>query len=249
MSRNGNKIQNAMILAAGFGTRLRPLTYHTPKPLLPVRGRPLIEHNLRLLKEAGIKKVVINLHHLGEQIKSFVGNGQRYGLKIHYSNERKILGTGGGIKKAQKFLTGGPFIVINGDVLIDIDLKKVVRSFYKKKCAALMVIRPLKKGESYSRLNIAKNGRLIGFGKGRYMFTGVQIFDPVIFKFLKEPSCLIESGYKKLFADKLPIQTFVHKGYWNDIGTMKSYVREILRLSAYGGSLRMTPSGSTGHDV
>lgn len=249
MSRNGNKIKHAMILAAGLGTRLRPLTYKTPKPLLPIKGMPIIDYNLRLLKKAGIKNVVINLHHLGGQIKKHVGSGKKYGLKIRYSNEPKILGTGGGIKKAEKYLKSSPFIVINGDVLVGINLKKIIAKYFKKRVAALMVVRRLKRGENYARLEIARGGRLKNFGRGSYMFTGVQVFDPIIFRFLKKPSCLIESGYKRLLAANLPVYTYIHKGYWNDIGSVKNYMREILRLSAFGGSLRMTPSGSLRHYI
>ncbi|MBI2092402.1 MAG: nucleotidyltransferase family protein [Deltaproteobacteria bacterium] len=184
MSRNLNNFR-AMILAAGLGTRLRPLTHKTPKPLLPVNGRPMIDFSLARVKKAGITNVIINLHYLGGQIKKYVGSGRRYGLKIRYLHEPKILGTGGGIKNAERFLNGGPFVVINSDTLIDIDLKKVI-------C-------------------------------GKYMFCGVQILEPIIFKFLKKPSCLIESGYKKLLRARLPVYTFVHKGYWNDIGTLQRY--------------------------
>jgi NDP-sugar pyrophosphorylase family protein len=213
----------AMILAAGFGTRLRPLTDKTPKPLLPVKGRPMIDYSLAHVKKAGIKEVIINLHYLGDQIKKYVGSGRRYGLKIRYTSEPKILGTGGGIKNAERFLKSGPFVVINSDTLIDIDLKKVISHHIKKGGAATMVVRRLKKGENYSKLDIAKNGVLKGFGKGQYMFTGVQILEPVIFKYLKKPSCLIESGYKKLLQAGLPVHAFIHKGYWNDIGTLQRY--------------------------
>ncbi len=209
----------AMILAAGLGTRLRPLTLKTPKPLLKVKGRALIDYNLKLLKKAGFKDVLINLHHLGGQIKEHVGSGRKFGLKVSYSNEPKILGTGGGIKKVQKFFKGRPFVVINADTLIQVDLKKLVKYHLAKRAAATMVVRRLKKGEPYARLDIVKSGRLVRFGSGRYMYTGVQVLDPVIFKFLKKPSCLIESGYKKLLANGLPVYAYTYKGYWNDVGT------------------------------
>lgn len=217
-----------MILAAGLGTRLRPVTFKTPKPLLPIAGRPLIDHNLEMLKRAGIKEVVINLHHLGGQIKRHVGNGGRYGLKVRYTREPKILGTGGGIKNAERYLKGSPFIVMNGDVLVDIDLKKVIARHFKEGCAATMVVRKMGRGEDYSKLHIAADGTLRGFGRGRHMFTGIQILEPSIFKLLKKPSCLIESGYKKMLARKQPINSYLHKGYWNDIGTFERYYLGIM---------------------
>lgn len=227
MSPNGNKIKNAMILAAGLGTRLRPLTFKTPKPLLPVGAMPLIDHALILLKNVGIKNVVINLHHLGGQIRAYVGSGRRHGLKVRYTFEKNILGTGGGIKNAEKYLKDGPFLVINGDVLIDIDLKGVILAYLKERPAALMVVRRLKKGEAYAKLDISK-GLLKGFGAGKFMFTGVQVFDPIIFKFLKRPSCLIGSGYKKLLEKGLNVAVIEHKGRWNDIGTIERYVESLL---------------------
>lgn len=211
----------AMILAAGLGTRLRPLTFKTPKPLLKVKGRALIDYNLELLKKAGIREVIINLHHLGGQIKRHVGNGRRFGLKVSYSNEPKILGTGGGIKKAEEFFKGGPFVVINADTLIDINLKKIIKYHLAKNAAATMVVRRLKKGEPYARLDIDKGGRLVRFGSGRYMYTGVQVLNSSIFKFFKKTSCLIESGYKQFLANGLPVYTYLYKGYWNDVGTLE----------------------------
>jgi len=112
----------AMVLAAGFGTRLRPLTDHIPKPLLPVGGRPMIEYTLLLLKKYGITEIIINLHHCGDQIIKTLGDGTQLGLSISYSDEQgEPLGTGGGLKKAEAFFEGAPFLVINGDIVIDIN--------------------------------------------------------------------------------------------------------------------------------
>ena len=106
----------AMILAAGLGTRLRPLTNTIPKPLLPIAGTPLIVWNLLLLKRYGFHDVVINLHHLGPMIEQAVGNGSRYGLRIIYSREPAILGTGGGLKQAELYFSGESVLVLHGYV-------------------------------------------------------------------------------------------------------------------------------------
>ena len=111
-----------MILAAGLGTRLRPLTNTIPKPLLPIAGTPLIVWNLLLLKRHGFHDVVINLHHLGPMIEQVVGNGSRYGLRIIYSREPAILGTGGGLKQAEPHFSGESVLVLNGDTLVELDL-------------------------------------------------------------------------------------------------------------------------------
>ncbi|MGI9328923.1 MAG: nucleotidyltransferase family protein [Pseudomonadales bacterium] len=111
-----------MILAAGRGERLRPLTDHTPKPLLPVAGKPLIERQIEQLAAAGVRDLVINLHHLGEQIASTLGNGERFGLSIRYSRESEKLETGGGLLNALPLLGDGPLWLLNGDVLLDLPL-------------------------------------------------------------------------------------------------------------------------------
>ena len=121
----------AMILAAGFGTRLRPLTNTIPKALLPIAGRPLIEYGLLFLKAHGIEEVVINLHHLGEKIRATLGDGSIYGLRISYSPEEPILESGGGIKNAQSFLDGEAFVVLNCDTIIDLDLTAATRGTRK----------------------------------------------------------------------------------------------------------------------
>ena len=117
----------AMIFAAGLGTRLKPLTDHMPKALVPVAGRPMLEHVILKLKEAGFTELVINIHHFGEQIIDFLKANQNFGLTIHISDERdRLLDTGGGIKKAATFFTGTePFLVHNVDILSNADLKEV----------------------------------------------------------------------------------------------------------------------------
>jgi UTP-glucose-1-phosphate uridylyltransferase len=114
-----------MVLAAGLGTRLAPITHTTPKPLVPVAGRPLLEHLLEFLRAGGIEEVVINLHHLGAKIQAHVGDGARFGLHVVYSAEDPILDTGGGIKKAEPLLAGEPFVVANGDSLLEVRLRCV----------------------------------------------------------------------------------------------------------------------------
>ena len=115
----------AMIFAAGLGTRLKPLTDHQPKALVPVAGRPMLEHVILKLKKAGFNELVINIHHFGEQIIDFLKANQNFGLTIHVSDERDLLlDTGGGIKKAEPFFQGNePFLVHNVDILSDTDLK------------------------------------------------------------------------------------------------------------------------------
>ena len=116
-----------MILAAGRGERLRPLTDHTPKPLLPIAGAPLIAHQVRWLAQAGIRDVVINLHHLGDAIATALGDGGAFGVRIAYSREATLLETGGGIVKALPLLGDQPFVILNGDTWTDYPFAQLSR--------------------------------------------------------------------------------------------------------------------------
>lgn len=116
----------AMILAAGRGQRLAPLTDRMPKPMVPIGGEPLVVHQLRWLQRAGVREVVINLHHLGEQIEAAVGDGGSFGVRVLYSHEEEPLETGGGIKKALPHLRPAPFLVLNGDIWTDYPFHKLL---------------------------------------------------------------------------------------------------------------------------
>lgn len=193
-----------MLFAAGRGERLRPLTDKTPKPLLPLGDRPLIDYSLFYLKKYGIEEVVINLHHLGEKIRQHVRDGKKYGLKIHYSEEKELLGTGGGLKKVEAhFKNETAFLTLNSDTLINCDLAELTLFHQKQKNPATLVIAPWQEG--YTRI------------KEKYLFTGLAVWSPVIFQELTpSPSNLItECG--------LVFSYFLHEGLWLDIGTKEKY--------------------------
>ncbi|NQX90411.1 MAG: nucleotidyltransferase family protein, partial [Halioglobus sp.] len=132
----------AMILAAGRGERMRPLTDHTPKPLLPVAGVPLIEHHIRRLARAGLCDIVVNVAHLGQQIVDYCGDGDQWGVTIHYSLEDTALETAGGIIAALPLLGGAPFLVVNGDVWTDYPFERLTGLTLRSgECAHLVMIR------------------------------------------------------------------------------------------------------------
>lgn len=219
----------AMLLAAGLGTRLRPLTNHTPKPLLPVNGLPIIIYTLALLKKYKIKDVVINLHHLGNQIRTLLGSGRKFGFNIKYSFEPKILGTGGGIKRAEKFLKGSPFLVFNADIIADINLKKLISFHKKKKSIATLVVRQNHSGK-FGSLYVDRNSNIISILKKpentrltrQTFFTGIHVLDKKFLRWQKprKKSCIIRNGYIPLLNQGKTIGAFIQKGYWNDLGTL-----------------------------
>ena len=130
----------AMILAAGRGERLRPLTNHTPKPLIKVRGQPVIAYTLTRLAELGIKKVVINACYLAEKLTHYVGDGSNWGVKIHWSHEQQCLDTGGGVVQALPHVGPEPFLVVNGDILWNMDLTPLLAAFDPQTMDGLLAV-------------------------------------------------------------------------------------------------------------
>lgn len=148
---------NAFILTAGFGTRLRPFTDHMPKTLVPVNGRPLILYTLAFLKHNGIRDVVMNLHHHGEKIPALLGNGAAIGMRIKYSREKKILGTGGGLRKALRRMAGNNILVVNGDVVADFSLKALIRQHQRSTDVMTMALYRHRQAERYGLIHYRGN--------------------------------------------------------------------------------------------
>jgi len=216
---------HAMILAAGFGTRLRPLTNTVPKALVPVAGRPLIEYGLLLLKAHGITEVIINLHHLGEKIRAALGDGSIYGLHITYSPEDPILETGGGIKNAQPFLDGETFVVLNCDTIVDLDLGALRAFHLQQRAAATLVLRPDPEAARYGILETDASRQIRRFlGQpaavseplSPYMFTGVQMLEPRVFAFTPEerPFSTTRETYPQMLRAGEPLYGFIYTGSW-----------------------------------
>ncbi|NOY85169.1 MAG: nucleotidyltransferase family protein [Nitrospirae bacterium] len=225
----------AMVLAAGFGTRLRPLTDHTPKPLLPVGGRPMIEYTLLLLKKHGITEIIINLHHCGDQIINTLGDGSQLGLSISYSEEQgEPLGTGGGLKKAEAFFEGAPFLVINSDIVIDIDLGKLISFHHEKRGLATLVLRACNDFSNFGAIEIDKNNQIHNIlGKletknqqtRKLMFTGLHVIEPCVLSDIPEniPYTSIIDTYIDLLRAKETLFGYETKHYWNDLGQLDRY--------------------------
>lgn len=219
------KITKAMVLAAGLGTRLRPLTYKTPKPMLELGPKRLIDYSLEYLAHYGIKEVMINLHHLGEQIYEYVGIGKRYGLRVFYSFEPTILGTGGGIKNVEMFFEGAFFVALNSDSLTNADLSDVIRSHFETNADATMVLKKKSAADPYEGVAV-KDGLVTGFANGGgHFYTGLQIIGSHMLHVLPREgaSCLINDGYKKLLERKAKINAYIYNGYFNDLGTPERY--------------------------
>ncbi|MFQ5598562.1 MAG: NDP-sugar synthase [Nitrospiria bacterium] len=222
-----------MILAAGFGKRLRPLTDILPKPLLEVGGRPLIDYGLLLLKKYGITEVWINLHHHGDRIVQAVGDGSRLGMRIQYSEEPEILGTGGGIKKMAADLGAESFIVLNGDIVVEVDLDQVLAFHRDKKAAATLVLRQAEDPAQYGVIEIDRTDRIRnildrtpweGKEKRRLMFTGVHILEPRVLDYIPSGRFYsIVDAYIEMLRNKNNLYGYLNEGYWNDLGEIDRY--------------------------
>jgi len=225
----------AMILAAGYGKRLLPLTRILPKPLFPVAGIPCIEYALSLAGSCGIKEAVINTYHKKEALVHALGSGFRSNIQIHFSHEETLLGVAGGIKKAEAFLKDGTFVVINSDTVIDIDLEKAIKFHRKKGGLVTMILRRDDHVGSFGIIGIDTEMRVKRFlkegaekkGLNETMFTGVHIFEPEIFQYIPAGmSCDIsKETYPLLIKKEAPVYGFLAESYWADIGSPAKYLR------------------------
>jgi len=221
----------AMVLAAGFGTRLKELTQNTPKPLLKVHDRPLIGYALHMLRMAGISEVVINLHHLGGLIKDELGEGRKFGLKISYSEEPEILGTGGGLKKAESLIGDSRFILVNSDIICDIDLQQVIQFHEAQRCLATMVVREDRRAVNFDEIKLDSEFNVLSINdlpqKHLHaiprMFTGIHLMEPEVFGFLQPTFSSIISGfYQRAIESGRRVKGYDFSGFWCDAGTPES---------------------------
>ena len=209
----------AMVLAAGRGERLRPLTDHTPKPLLPLRGRPLIEHLLEALAAAGVRQVVVNLAWLGDRIRESLGDGSRLGVAIDYSDEgAQALETGGGIYRALPMLGAGPFLVVNGDLWTDYPFASLIRpDALAPSDLAHLVLVP--NPPQHPRGDFAlENGRVRAQGASRHTFSGIGLYRAALFDGCA-PGAFPLAPLLRAAADSDRIAGSLYTGEWHDIGS------------------------------
>ena len=205
----------AMILAAGRGERMRPLTDHTPKPLLEVGGKALIEYHLIALRQAGIREVIINHAWLGEQIEARLGHGEGYGLQLQYSAEiPAALETAGGIIQALSRLGSEPFIVINGDIWCDYPLQQLPQQ-PEGLVHLVMVDNPPHNPQGDFCL---RNGRLQAEGQGKLTYSGIGVYRPELFAGL-EPGIRPLAPLLKAAMAREQVSGEHYRGQWVDIGT------------------------------
>lgn len=214
----------AMILAAGLGNRMRPLTDHTPKPLLCAANKSLIEYHLENLQRAGIQEVIINLAYLGEKIRAYLGSGERWNLHIHYSQEPEPLETGGAILQALELLGEESFLLINGDVWCDLEFSALVTKEVPAYKLGHLLLVPNPAFHPQGDFALGDSGILLEDPQKshpqRFTFAGISLLKPALvssYPNKREKFPLVETFRHAIAQQQLSGQ--VHRGHWSDVGT------------------------------
>jgi len=219
----------AMILAAGEGTRLKPLTEIYPKALIPVANKPVLERLITFLISHGVEEIIVNAHHHYQKMVDYLKGDNKFGARVEVRVEKKILGTGGGIKNTQDFWDQAPFIVINGDILTNIDLKKAYDYHLKRKNLVTLVVHDF---PVHNKIMVDDDMNILAIKRGTNVsgalaFTGIQVMSPAVLELMPEnQNYSIISCYKKIIDQAMPIRGYRVTGHsWIDIGTISDYLR------------------------
>ena len=239
----------ALVLSAGYGERLRPLTAKIPKPLLEVGGRPLIHYPLLMLRRAGITEVAINVHHLAGQIERALGRGDSLGINITYSPEPTLLGTGGPLAALRGFFGDEPFVMLNCDTIMGLDLTRMIGFHRERGALATFALRGGGDPDAYSRIEIDRDGRirrmrlLRGRARGEfddfpgelpsaieselkpYMYCGAMVCEPAAIAFAPStlPFSLMSDLFAPLAAQGLPLFGHVDASFFRTIDDLRGY--------------------------
>ncbi|MDA2928148.1 NDP-sugar synthase [Acidobacteria bacterium AH-259-G07] len=232
----------AMILAAGLGTRLYPLTAFRPKPAVPFLNRPFIHYSLELLQRAHVQDIVVNLHHLPNSITEAVEamkTEDQAPPQIVFSHEDKILGTAGAIGKVRDFLAGDTFVVCNGKIYFEEDLQRAICFHHERESIVTLLLVPYSEGDSYGSVFMDKENNITRFGSRKqkinsdlpYVFTGVHILEPEIFDFIPDaPSDTVKDLYPRLIEEGHSVRGFVSQADWCECSTPQRYLSKSLEV-------------------
>ncbi len=234
----------AMILAAGFGTRLFPLTIDRTKPAIPFLGKPLVGYVAEYVAKFGFTDIIVNLHHQPDSVRGALGDGSRFGVHIDYTvEEPEILGTAGALDNARHVLGDEPFLIVNGKIISDIDIAAAVETHKSAGALATMVLKPNVKREKFTIVE-TEGGRVTGFGDMALplteeeirdtqhetttplMFTGIHILDPRVFEYIPPGvySDIVPAVYRPALAKGEKIAAHVAEGNWYELSTIPRYL-------------------------
>ena len=241
-----------MLLAAGLGTRLRPLTYELPKPMVPILGRPVMEHIMRLLARHGFDEVIANLHYFPDLIRNRFGDGSDYGLRLTYSYEPELMGTAGGVRNARDHFGGETFLIISGDALTDIDLTALWEAHKRKGGIATLALKRVDDPREFGVVIVGEDGRIQGFQEkpdpsealSNLGNCGIYVFEPEIFDYFPEQDFVdwAMDVFPKLLEEDVSFYGHEFPDYWNDVGSLDEYRQG--NFDALEGRVRVDMPGS-----
>lgn len=227
-------LSKAVILAGGHGTKLRPFTYEVPKALLPINGKPLLEHLIVSLKKAGIDEIVLCTGYLGRKIREYFGTGQKMGVHISYSEEKGSLGTGGAVLKAKKYLEDQPFLLIHGDIVTTLSFSDLISFHIKEGGLITAVLTTLSKPSEFGQLTL-HGVKLVTFYqksqspiKSHLVNCGIYVLEPTVFEYFpkSKKSFYFEDILEKCIKEKL-VNGFVTNEKWFDVENPENYEKAI----------------------
>lgn len=258
----------AMVLAAGVGSRLDPLTTVMPKPLVPVANSPVMEHIIRLLSVHGFTDIIANLHYLPEEIRNYFGNGNRLGVDLSFKLEEQLTGDAGGVRACKDFFGRDTFIVMMGDLVTDADLSNIVAEHKQKKAIATIAVKPVEDVEHFGVVVQDADGYIKGFqekprreeARSNRASCGIYVLEPAVFDHMPAEGVFgFGRGlFPSLVEKGLPVLGSEISTYWSDVGTIKQYretnfdvIRGLINIPVPGlkeivdGQLRFLEAGSS----
>src|SRR5215216_7870756 len=222
----------AIVLSAGYGTRLWPLTEDRTKPAIPILGKPLVGYVAEYLAGYGIDEIVVNLHHRPDSVRRALGDGSRFGVKLHYVEEPVILGTSGALDNTREFFERETFVAVNGKIITNIDLNAALETHRNMNALATLVLLPNTRRERFSVVE-TEEGHVKAFGgmpvderSVPLMFTGIQILEPRIFEYIPRGvfSHSTTDVYPQAIANGEVVAAHVASGKWRELSTLKRYL-------------------------
>ncbi|MBD3388548.1 MAG: NTP transferase domain-containing protein [Candidatus Altiarchaeales archaeon] len=226
------KVRKAVILAGGKGTRMRPLTYEMPKPMIPLKGKPLVQHIIELCRKYDIREIIMSTGYLGEKIREHFGDGSHLGVDIQYVEEKEELGTAGPLRLAEKHLDG-PFLMFNGDVLSDIDLSQLISFHTEQKATATIALTQVDDTSAFGVARLTGH-TIVGFiekpkagEESKLINAGVYVLEPEVIDYIPKGKAMMETDvFPKLSAEG-KLFGYPFHGQWFDTGTPEAYEKAI----------------------
>lgn len=228
---HAHRVKKAVILVGGKGTRMRPFTYEMPKALIPIQGKPLLQHIIELLRKYEIRDILLSTGYLGDKIKEYFGNGCNFGVDITYIKEKEEMGTAGSLNLMKNHLKE-TFLMLNGDVLADIDFHDMIMSHKKYGGIATIALTPVK---DPSRFGVAelKGNKILKFiekpkfTQSKLINAGVYVLEPDVLKFVPKGRAMMEKDVFPKLAEKGKLYGYLFNEQWFDTGTHEAYERAI----------------------